>query len=161
MIVKPEFISAPAAAGCNIGMCQLPTPMKNVFDGMSKCQNALSTSQRPLSQAARIVRADALAELRAARTALRRLKAKCLEHYDHSDLHTLLDEPFQNSPYDSLGMPSSLVRAFRTQTGYEKWLEAQSNRAKERSCILRRKLIQDGFADSHVIDDQMAYDLGL
>ncbi|WP_296258859.1 MULTISPECIES: hypothetical protein [unclassified Pseudomonas] len=58
-------------------------------------------------------------------------------------------------------MPTSLVHAFRKQPGYGQLLEAQSSRIKERSCRLRRRLIQDGFADSNMIDDQMAYDLGL
>lgn len=164
MIGTPE----PITATSKIGGCQAPQSVGSALDALSQCQNVPSSTHRPVSPSARAARAAALADLRAAKTTLRRLKTRCLEHYQVSELDTLLDVSGSdcqhvplNSTWASMRMPTSLVHAFRKQPGYGQLFEAQSSRIKERSCRLRRRLIQDGFADSNMIDDQMAYDLGL
>lgn len=160
---------ARATFGANsIGMCQNQQSTGSAFVAFSKCLSSHSSDQWQLSPAAIAARATALADLRAARTALRYLKKCWLEHYDPSELSAVCDLSHSiGRGHPQFTLPSSvqasslLRRAFRRLASYPQFLEAETANIIELSATLRRRLIHEGFADSTMVDDQMAYDLGL
>lgn len=134
---------------------------------LNKCLNTPSYSSPLMSHTAIAARAEALADLRAARAELRRIKKFWRQHYVHSNLEIILGESSakgfehpRDSAYASI-QTSSQLRFLRRLDSYQRFIEIETGRIKGICNLLRRKLIRDGFADSKMIDDQMAHDLDL
>lgn len=151
-----------------LGICPAPQFMGGSLGKLYTCLNALPFTSPAMSPITKAARAGALADLRAARTELRCLKRYWRSNYGFSELHAVLDlssranqDPVLNSPYGSMQIPKHLTHAFRRFEGYPAALKVECGLVKEISGLLRRRLIEDGFADSKMIDDQMAHDLGL
>lgn len=162
----PKTTLVPGATA--LGVCPNSQLMGGSFGKLYQCQNALSYLRPPLSPTTKAAGLNALADLRAARTELRRIKRYWRCHYELSELHAVLDlssrtdrDPVLNSPYGSVRISKHLTHAFRRFEGYPAALKVECGLVKELSGLLRRRLIEDGFADSKMIDDQMAHDLGL
>jgi hypothetical protein len=168
MIDSPAPILLLGKVSPPIGLCQNSRPVGSSLGDLSRCKNAPSSTSLPMSPGDVASRAGALADLRAARTMFRHLKARWLEHYDPSQLQSVLDRSradwqsgFHGPADKSWQIPTTILRAARRQSGYQQFVEAESGRIKDLSSMLRRRLIEDGFADSTMIDRQIAYDLGL
>jgi hypothetical protein len=164
----PGLFTSTTNATTALGVCTSPQLKDGALGKLYKCQSALFYQKPPMSPTTKAAGLKALADLRAARTELRRLKRCWRSHYELSELQTVLDLSSRtdqgislNSDGGSTQIPRHLTHVFRRSEGYSAVPEVQSGHVKEVSGLLRRRLIEDGFADSKMIDDQMAHDLGL
>lgn len=170
MTDRPDSIAAPPVITI-IGTCQNSWSAGMMFGGLTKCYNAPSYTLSlipPAAVSARVTWAAALTDLRAARTVLLRLKACWLESYDSSRLQRVFDQSsshwkgsYHNTADGFWQISSSIMRPTGRKFSYLQLLEAEISRVRDLSSTLRRRLIRDGFADSTMIDCQMACDLGL
>jgi hypothetical protein len=170
MTDRPDSIAAPSVI-TTIGTCQNSWSAGMTLGGLTKCYNAPSYTPSlipPAAVIARITWAAALTDLRAARTVLRRLKACWLERYDSSQLQRVFDQSsshwkgsYHNTTDGCWQISSSIMRSTGRRSSDLQLLEVEIGRVRDLSSTLRRRLIRDGFADSTMIDCQMACDLGL
>lgn len=159
-MMSPEIISS------QIGVCS--SSPDNMFHAHTACINAGNAANMPVSPALRAARVNALLDLRSARTALRHLKKAWIANYGHAQLEIELlrlqavwrrDNKSAALGHTNIGELSE--RRQRSLSGYQRALIIESARIKAISRSLRWKLIHDGWADSKMIDVQMAQDLGL
>lgn len=160
--LNPGFVLA------SIGACSNELFSAEAHSALRECMSAGLAGARPLSRAGRSVRAQAFADLRAARTALRHLRKLWIHHYGLGELEAVLDQ-YQEGWGDSIQgaahgsshtIGGNVVRLYGPKIPLE-YLQIESGRIKEVSSRLRRRLIRDGLTDSRMIDDQIAQDLGL
>lgn len=160
-VKTPEMMISP------IGICS-SSPGYNMVHAHTACINAGNAVNMPVSPALRAARVNALSDLRSARTALRHLKKAWIANYGHAQLELELlrlqavwqrDNQSAASGHANIGELRERMQP--SLSGYQRALIIESARIKAMSSSLRWKLIQDGLADSKMIDVQMAQDLGL
>jgi hypothetical protein len=159
-MMAPEIISS------QIGVCS--SSSGNMFHAHTACINAGNAVNMPLSPALRASRVNALSDLRSARTTLRHLKKAWIEIYGHAQLEIELlrlqaawQRDNKRAALGHTNIRGLSERRRRSSSGYQRALIIESARIKAISRSLRWKLIQDGWADSKMIDVQIAQDLGL
>ncbi|MCK9714798.1 hypothetical protein LT706_25135 [Pseudomonas syringae pv. syringae] len=168
MIMKTSCpqMKTPEMIISQIGVCS--SSPDNMFQAHTACMNAGNAVNTPMSPALRAARVNALSDLRSARTELRHLKKAWIENYGHAQLEIELRRLQAGWQRDNLSAALGHANIAgvrdprqRSLSGYQRALIIESARVKAISSSLRRKLIQDGWADSKMIDVQMAQDLGL